>query len=97
MTLTPVVVSPLVYVLKLKDNKVYVGITMNFNLRYAQHLAGEGANWTRLHKPIEVMEIIPNAYEGLEKAKTLECMNEHGWDNVRGGPWCQVTYKTDPR
>ena len=97
MTHTPVVVSPLVYVLKLQDNKVYVGITMNFNLRWAQHMAGEGAKWTRMHKPLEVVEIITNASPGLEKAKTLEYMEEYGWENVRGGPWCKLIYKNDPR
>ncbi len=97
MTHTAVVVTPLVYVLKLKDNKVYVGITMNFNLRWAQHQSGEGSNWTRMHKPIEVIEIITNASAGLEKTKTLEYMEEYGWENVRGGPWCKLMYKNDPR
>ncbi len=93
----PVVVAPLVYVLKCRDNKVYVGVTMNFNLRWAQHQSGEGANWTRMYKPLDVLEIFPNASPDLEKVKTLEYMQEYGWENVRGGPWCKLHYDRDPR
>eukprot|EP01050_Picozoa_sp_SAG11_P060222 SAG11_NODE_39463_length_231_cov_17.378788_1_plen_38_part_10 len=35
-----IVIEPVVYVLKLENDKYYVGITYNFNLRYAQHECG---------------------------------------------------------
>eukprot|EP01051_Picozoa_sp_SAG22_P033129 SAG22_NODE_14349_length_376_cov_728.545126_1_plen_38_part_10 len=35
-----IVVEPLVYCLRLQDDKYYVGMTYNFNMRYAQHECG---------------------------------------------------------
>lgn len=97
MTILPTVISPVLYVLQCEHECVYVGITMNFNLRYAQHQSGSGARWTRLHKPLSVIEIIPNASLEMENQKTLEYMNEYGWENVRGGKWTKIDYKMDPR
>ena len=91
-----IVVEPLVYCLKLEDEKFYVGITYNFNLRYAQHSCGQGAKWTRKYKPIEVLEILPNACTELENVKTKEYMLKYGWENVRGGHWCKLEYKSPP-
>ena len=92
----PIIVEPVVYVLQLEDEKIYVGITYNFNLRYAQHLCGQGAKWTRLHRPLHVLEIHPAGSYELENAKTKEFMDRCGWDNVRGGYWCQIKYRERP-
>ena len=92
-----ILVQPLVYVLKLDNDKIYVGITYNFNLRYAQHECGEGAKWTRKHKPIEITEIIPNACTEVENTKTLDYMKIYGWENVRGGYWCKLDMKNPPK
>eukprot|EP01050_Picozoa_sp_SAG11_P002869 SAG11_NODE_151_length_14583_cov_21.306200_3_plen_103_part_00 len=91
-----IVIEPLVYCLKLENDKYYVGITYNLNLRYAQHEAGEGARWTRRHKPIEVIEVFMHGSEELENAKTKEYMLKYGWENLRGGYWCKVDYKSPP-
>eukprot|EP01051_Picozoa_sp_SAG22_P011748 SAG22_NODE_1158_length_5329_cov_126.882792_3_plen_80_part_00 len=71
-------------------------MTYNFNMRYAQHESGEGARWTRKHKPIGVMEIVPNAGSEMENIKTKEYMEKYGWENVRGGFWCKLEYKNPP-
>ena len=91
-----IVVEPLVYCLKLEDEKYYVGMTYNFNLRYAQHECGEGARWTRRHRPIDVVEIIPNSGGEMENLKTKEYVEKYGWENVRGGYWCKMDYKSPP-
>jgi predicted GIY-YIG superfamily endonuclease len=82
----PLVVSPIVYVLELEDGKIYVGITLNFNIRLAQHISGSGAKWTRLYKPKKVLEII---HEGItaktENEVTLRYKELYGSENVRGG------------
>jgi len=91
-----IVVEPVVYVLKLENDKYYVGITYNFNLRYAQHECGAGAKWTRRHSPVSVLEIIPNASPELETVKTKEYMEKYGWQNVRGAFWCKMDYKSPP-
>ena len=86
----PVTVSPLLYVLKLENNKYYVGTTYNLNIRYAQHLQGHGAKWTRLHKPISIIEVRIPATSGLENSVVKEYFDKFGKENVRGGSWCQV-------
>lgn len=54
----PLLVSPIIYVLELESEMYYIGITLNFNHRLAQHMNGTGAIWTRLYKPKRVVEII---------------------------------------
>jgi hypothetical protein len=77
--------------------KYYVGTTYNLNLRYAQHECGEGGKWTRRHKPIGVLKILPNSCIDVENSKTLEYMKLYGWENVRGGYWCKIDMKNPPK
>ena len=84
----PVVVYPLIYVLELEENKWYVGITTNLNYRWGQHLSGEGAKWTRLHKPKRIVEIYSdNCDRKLEDEVTKKYVERYGRENVRGGSW----------
>ena len=82
MHLEPILVYPVVYVLKLEDECYYVGITMNLNQRLAQHWTGQGAKWTRLHKPTEVLRVV---YQGDEQLITDEMITLYGREKVRGG------------
>ena len=77
-----ILVEPLVYCLKLENENYYIGITYNFNLRYAQHECGEGAKWTRRHKPIGVVEIIPNACGDVEKLQEIVNDNEENTGKI---------------
>lgn len=86
----PIQLSGCVYVLELEDECIYVGATMNFNLRMAQHFAGRGSRWTILHKPKKVLEIVYPMTAGLENEITQRYMGERGKEKVRGGSWCQV-------
>ena len=95
MHIEPTIVFPVVYVLKLMDDKYYVGITSNFNYRYSQHLQGCGAKWTRMYRPIEIISVCVGD-EDKENELTLEMMKLHGWKNVRGGYWCRIDLKTNP-
>ena len=85
----------LLYVLELEHGKFYVGVTQNLNIRYYQHYSGFGAKWTRLHKPVRILQVMPGG-EAKEREVTLKLMREHGWENVRGGPWCKVDMKRPP-
>ena len=96
MSLTPLVISPCVYVLELQDGHYYVGITYSLNLRMAQHWSGVGAKWTRLHKPIAIREIVYPATEEDENNKTQELMEKYGYDKVRGGKWSNPSVKYGP-
>lgn len=50
------------------------------------HFCGNGAEWTKLHPPIHILEIIPGGNEE-EKVKTLEMMSRMGYEKVRGSHW----------
>lgn len=77
------------YVLELQNNKVYVGKTDNVDLRFSQHQSGNGAEWTRLHKPLRILETRDCKSAEDENNLTKEMMMKHGIDNVRGGAFCQ--------
>jgi predicted GIY-YIG superfamily endonuclease len=84
-----------IYALKLEHGKYYVGFTGMKNPydRIMQHVAGEGdgAKWTELHKPLEVMEIrfagVITATEAkaYEQNLTWAYMKTYKTKNVRGG------------
>ena len=88
------------YALKLADGKYYVGYTARFNPydRIMQHVegTGDGAKWTELHPPIEVVEIRNiertslSRIRALEQNLTWEYMKIYGANNVRGG-WVNYT------
>jgi len=81
----------MIYVLLCEEDKYYIGITYNLNIRIAQHISGSGAKWTRLYKPKKVIEII---HEGItsttENEVTLRYKELFGSENVRGGSYCKV-------
>lgn len=49
-----------IYILKLKNNKYYVGKSQDPEKRFAEHLFGSESSWTQLHEPIEIIDIIQN-------------------------------------
>jgi putative endonuclease len=51
----PVKAVYFVYTLRCADDSLYTGITTDVNRRYAEHLAGLGAAYTRSHKPVAVV------------------------------------------
>lgn len=79
-----------IYVLKLENNKFYIGKTTNPLFRLEQHLNSNGSAWTKLHKPINIVELIPNCDEFDEDKYTIKYMKQYGVDNVRGGSFCQI-------
>ena len=80
-----------IYVLKLKYNKYYVGKTTNPTYRLTDHFSEGGAAWTKKYKPITVHELRPDCSDNDEQIITQEYMKKYGIENVRGGPWCQVS------
>jgi len=96
MGYTPVYVW--IYVLKLEDAKWYIGYAPNLPNRLQQHYAGEGAKWTKLHKPITLVRMIKVLYEDARKEEdriTLEYFDKYGLA-VRGGSWCYTNLKSRP-
>ena len=86
-----------IYCLLLEDNKYYVGKAKNVEKRFREHLAGKGAIWTKIHRPVKILETFEDCNPFLEDRYVKEYMFRHGIDNVRGGSYikpeltpCQV-------
>lgn len=47
-----------IYVLKLEQNKYYIGKSNNIDIRLNDHMNGNGSQWTKKYKPIEITEVI---------------------------------------
>ncbi len=43
------------YLLECTDGSIYTGITVDVEARYAAHLAGKGARYTRSHPPVRLL------------------------------------------
>ena len=83
-----------IYVLRLHNDKWYVGRSANVERRFEQHMSGEGAKWTFLHKPINIHETRDIITEDDEDRITREYMKQFGIYNVRGGKYCAVELKS---
>ena len=85
------------YILKLENNKYYIGKTSNLENRYKQHCNCEGAAWTRIHKPISILETFEITDGFVEDMRTKQFMTTYGINNVRGGSYTQVDLSEDQK
>ena len=76
-----------IYILKLKNDKYYVGKTHDVDARFLEHISGSGSLWTKLYEPISIEQIIPNATPYDEDKYLKEYMGKYGLENVRGGSY----------
>ncbi len=79
-----------IYVLHCRQNKYYVGKTVNPKMRMKDHKGGFGSKWTRIYPPVKMVRLIPNCDVYDEDKYTLMYMERYGIRNVRGGSYCQV-------
>lgn len=86
-----------VYVLKLENERYYVGKTADLGKRFMQHMNGEGAKWTQLNKPISMVATYPCEHELEEEVRTLEWMDTKGIDNVRGAGYITLHLSDEER
>lgn len=81
------------YVLKLENEKYYVGITSKTpEVRFQEHVIKKrGAYWTMAYKPLSIeltedLGIVSKQHaEEYENKVTRQLMKERGINNVRGG------------
>lgn len=78
-----------IYVLKLQHSKYYVGKTSNPYFRIESHFNSEGSEWTKIHKPVKLLEIIEGDHYDEDKYTKIY-MDKYGIDNVRGGSYTSV-------
>lgn len=79
-----------IYVLKLQQNKYYVGKTKSIQERMLKHFESNGSEWTKRYKPIEILKTYSNCDSFDEEKYTLQTMEKYGIDNVRGGSYCKI-------
>jgi predicted GIY-YIG superfamily endonuclease len=79
-----------VYVLRLANNKYYVGKTKKLKNRVFQHFENNGSAWTKKYKPIEIIQTYENCDSLDEDKYTIKYMAKYGVNNVRGGIYCQM-------
>lgn len=98
----------IIYILKLEQEKYYVGKTKDIIRRYSEHINGKkGSLWTKKYKPlidnnIEIYITNNPRFKGMtvneiENKITLETMKKYGVENVRGGKWCKLEIKIDQK
>jgi len=74
-----------IYILRLEKGKYYVGKTNSPEFRIDKHFNSNGSTWTRLYKPIKVLELKPDCDDYDEDKITIQYMDKYGINNVRGG------------
>jgi hypothetical protein len=79
-----------IYILKLEQNKYYIGKTNNPQFRLENHCNGNGSAWTQKYKPLKVIKLIPNCNDYDEDKYTRQYMDKYGTANVRGGAFTKV-------
>jgi len=79
-----------IYILELVLNKYYIGKTSNPDLRLESHFNADGSAWTKMYKPVKLLELISDCDSYDEDKYTLKYMEKKGIDNVRGGSFSQI-------
>jgi predicted GIY-YIG superfamily endonuclease len=72
-----------IYVLKLQEDKWYVGKTNDVDKRFQDHRDGQGSAWTNKYPPVELVEVQKgNSFD--EDKITKVYMLKYVVENVRG-------------
>jgi predicted GIY-YIG superfamily endonuclease len=82
------------YILKLENDKWFIGKSANVEKRYEQHLNGEGDTFTQLHKPVS-LELSRDLISDTDQDETVrEYMRKYGIENVRGGIYSKTEFNS---
>ncbi len=79
-----------IYILKLEQNKYYIGKTNNPSFRLNEHFSSNASSWTKKYKPLEIVEIISDCDDYDEDKYTKIYMDKYGIDNVRGASYTSI-------
>ena len=79
-----------IYALQLEQGKYYIGKTNNPQFRLNSHFNSNGSEWTKIYKPLNVLELKPNCDDYDEDKITRQYMDKYGINNVRGGSFVSV-------
>ena len=84
-----------IYILKLQDERYYVGKSENPMKRYQEHMNGSGSAWTRKYKPIGIEKVIEKASPFDEDKYVKIYMSRYGIEKVRGGAHTSIELPED--
>ena len=76
-----------IYVLRLQGGKYYIGKTADVIQRFQEHLAGNGASFTKRYPPLALEATFPMTSPFDEDKTTKEYMLKYGIEHVRGGAY----------
>lgn len=79
-----------IYALKLEKGKYYIGKTNDPKFRLENHFSSNGSEWTKIYKPLQIVELIPNCDFYDEDKYTRIYMDKYGINNVRGGSFVSI-------
>lgn len=86
--------SCIIYVLKLEQNKYYVGRTNDLHQRLNEHQSSTASIWTKMYKMVDVEEVYKGDVFDEEKY-VIKYMAIYGIDNVRGGSYSNLVLTYD--
>jgi restriction endonuclease S subunit/predicted GIY-YIG superfamily endonuclease len=71
------------YVLECENGSLYKGFSKNLHMRIDQHLSGQGAKWTKEHKPVSIIhfEEFETEKEAIEREKYFKSGSGREWIN----------------
>jgi predicted GIY-YIG superfamily endonuclease len=82
-----------IYALELESNKFYIGKTNSLErvgIRFQEHKSAQGSEWTKLYKPISIIETYEHNSTFEEDVLTKKYMLKYGIENVRGGSYTKI-------
>ncbi|MFV9484416.1 GIY-YIG nuclease family protein [Christiangramia sp. ASW11-125] len=80
-----------IFVLMLENEKFFIGKSVDFNKSLKKHQNGKASKWTKLHRPIKVVETIELGQENHTEIQNRidelvqQYFKKFGFENVRGG------------
>lgn len=80
----------MIYILECENGTYYIGRTGRPIERIEEHFAACGSEWTRLHKPVHVVDKIDTTDAMDEDRYTKIYMRQYGIDKVRGGSYVRL-------
>jgi predicted GIY-YIG superfamily endonuclease len=89
-----------IFVLKLENEKYFIGKSVDFDKSLIKHENGTASKWTKIHKPIKVIETIEldneNSIEIQDKIDNIvrKYFMAFGFKNVRGGRYSIIDTET---
>lgn len=84
-----------VYVLKLNNDKYYVGRTSDLAKRIEYHKNGNGSAWTKKYGFVKLMKSMVIDSPFYEDMMVKMMMQKYGIENVRGGSYSQIWLPKD--